>query len=135
MFSKNLQRGIVALNKEHFQDLFPHTFYGKSSSTNYATCHNESHKFVRFIQRNRPVVVSSGTMCLCNDALLDIPKRGLIKKMWNEERGLPRVMRHVEYDVGPAQIPTILCCCSHPAVTWEKTERLQWNPFFPKRVC
>ena len=76
MTFKNLQRGIVTLNKR----LVPHTFYRKNSSTNHATCRNESHKFVQFIQSNRPSVVSSGIMCLCNSALLNISKQGLIKK-------------------------------------------------------
>ena len=55
---------------------------------------------------------------------------GLLKRMWNEERG--RMMRDVEYDVGPAQILTILFCCNRPVVTWEETERHQWDPSLPK---
>ena len=38
MIFKNLQRGIVALNKGHSQDF---SFYGQSPSTNYATCYND----------------------------------------------------------------------------------------------
>ena len=43
-------------------------------------------------------------------------------------------MRDVEYNVGPAQILTIFCCCSRPAETWEGTERRQWDPSLLKRV-
>ena len=44
-------------------------------------------------------------------------------------------MQDVEYDVRPARILTILCCCSCPALTLEGTERRQWDPSLLKRVC
>ena len=39
-----------------------------------------------------------------------------------------------EYDVDPAWILTILCCCSRLAVTWEESEHHQWDPSLLKKV-
>ena len=43
------------------------------------------------------------------------------------------MMLDVKYDVGTARILTILRYCSRPVVTWERTERRQWDLFLPKR--
>ena len=59
---------------------------------------------------------------------------GSLKRMPNEERGLLPMILDAKYDVGPVWILTILCCCSHPVVTWEETEHRQWDPSLLKRV-
>ena len=134
MIFKNLQRGIVALNKGHPQDLSYILFMGKvlppitpratispislSSSSNVT------------VQPLFPV-----TRCASKVVHFRIFFNvSSLKKMRSEERGLPRKMLDVKYDVGPARILTMLCCCNRSVVTWEETERRQWDLSLLKRI-
>ena len=124
MISKNLQCGIVAFNKGHSQDLSHRLFMGKvlppitpratMSPKNLSSSSNATVQLLFPVKRCAYAIVHFWIFL----------SMGSLKKMRNEKRTLSRMMGHVEYDVGHAQILAILCCCSLPAVTWEKTERL-----------
>ena len=119
---QNLQHGIVALNKGHPQDLSHILFIGKvlPPIAPRATISpiSLSSSFNVTVQ-----LLFSVTRCASETVHYRIFFRVLsLKKMRNKERGMPRMMLDVKYDVGPARILTILCCCTRPVATWERTE-------------
>ena len=116
MIFKNLQRGILALNKGHPQDLSHILFIGKVllpitpratiSPISLSSSSNVTVQLLFLVTR-------------CASEVVDFRiffSVGSLKKIRNEERGLSRMMLDVKYDVGPAGILTILCCCSRPVV-------------------
>ena len=135
MIFKNLQHGIIALNKWNPQDLSYILFIGKvlSPITPCATiCPiSLSSSSNATVQLLFPV-----TRCASEIVHFRIFfGMGLLKKMRNIERRMPHMMLDVKYDVGPGWILTILCCCSCPVVTWEGTEHHQWDLSLLKRIC
>ena len=77
MTFKNFQRGIVALNKGHPQDLSHILFIGKVLPLITPRCYTMNP--INYY-RSYPAVVSSGMMCLCSSALLNILQHGLVEK-------------------------------------------------------
>ena len=135
MIFKNLQFGIVALNKGHPHDLSHILFIGKvlPPITPRATTSPIS---LSSLSKVTVQLLFPVTRCASEVVHFRIFfSVGSLKKMRNEERGMPRMMLDVKYDVGPARILTILCCCSRPVVTWEGTERRQWDQSLLKRIC
>ena len=134
MIVKNLQRGIVALNKGHPQDLSHILFIGKvlppiapRATISPISLSSSSNLTVQLL--------FSTTGCASKVVHFRIfLNLGSLKKMRNEERGMPRMMLDVKYDAGPARILTILCYCSRPVVTWEGTERRKWDLSLLKRI-
>ena len=135
MIFKNLQRGIVALNKGHPQDLSHILFIGKVlppiapratiSSISLSSSSNVTVQLLFSMTRCASEVVHFRIFFSV----------GSLKKMRNEERRMPHMMLNGKYAVGPARILTILCCCSRPVVTWEGTERCQRDRSLLKRIC
>ena len=135
MIFKNLQRGIVPLNKGHPQDLSHILFIGKvlPPITPRATI---SHISLSSSSNVRVQLLFPVTRCASEVMHFRIFfSVGSLKKMRNEERGMPCMMLDVKYNVGSARILTILSCCSRPVVTWEGTERRQWDLSLLKRIC
>ena len=134
MIFMNLQRGIVALNKGHLQDLSHILFIDKvlppiapHAIISPISLSNSSNVTVQLLF----------PMTRCASEVVHFRiffSVGSLKKMRNEERGMPRMMLNVKYDVGPARILTILYCCSRPVVTWEGTERCKWDLSLLKKI-
>ena len=77
MISKNLQHGIVGLNKGHPQDLFHILFIGKVQPpiTSRATMSPLNLSCSSY----RPVVIFGDIMCLYSSAILNTPQHRLAK--------------------------------------------------------
>ena len=135
MIFKNLQRGIVALNKGHIQDLSHILFIGKVlppiapratiSPISLSSSSNLTVQLLFPVTRWVSEVVHFRIFFSV----------GSLKKMRKEERRMPRMMLDVKYDVGLARILTIICCCIRAVVTWKGTERYQWDLSLLKRIC
>ena len=133
MIFKNLQRGIVPLNKGHPQDLSPILFIGKvlppiaPRATSPISLSSSSNVTVQLLF----------PMTRCASEVVHFRiffKVGSLKKMRNKEKRMPHMMLDVKYDVDPARILTLLCCCIRPVVTWEETERRKWDLSLLKRI-
>ena len=122
MIFKNLQRCIVALNKGHPQDLSHIFFIGKVLSP---IAPRITISPISLSSSSNVTVQLLFPMTRCASEVVHFRiffSLGSLKKMRNEERGMPRIMLDVKYDVGPVRILTILCCCIRPVVIWEGTE-------------
>ena len=125
MISKNLQRGIAAFDKEHPQYLFhilfirkflsPITPHAIMSPKNLSISYNVTFQLLFPVAQCTSIIVHFWIFL----------SMGSLKKMRNKKRGLRVMMRDVKYVIRPAQILTIFCCCSRPAMTSEGTKRRQ----------
>ena len=134
MIFKNLRRGIVALNKGHPQDLSHILFIGKVLPP---IAPRATISPISLTSSSKVTVQLLFPMTRCASEVVHFKiffKVGSLKKMRNEERGMPHMMLDVKYDAGPARILTILCCFSRPIVTWEGTEHRKWDLFLLKRI-
>ena len=115
---RNLQCGIVALNKGHPQDLSHVFFIGKVLSP---IAPRATISPISLSSSSNVTVQLLFSMTRCASEVEHFRiffNVGSLKKMRNEERGMRRMMLDVKYDVGPARILTILCCCSRSVVIW-----------------
>ena len=120
MIFKNLQRGIVALNKGHPQDLSHILFLGNVLPP---IAPRATISPISLSSSSNVTVQLLFPMTRCASEVVHFRiffSVGSLKKMRNEKRGMPRMMLDVKYAVGPARILAILCCCSRPVETWRE---------------
>ena len=134
MIFKNLQCGIVALNKGDPQDLSHILFIGKVLPP---IAPRATISLISLSSSSNVTVQLLFPMTRCASEIVHFIiffSVDSLKKMRNEKRRMPRMMLDVKYDVGPARILTVLCCCSRPVVTWEGTKRRKWDLSLLKRI-